>query len=138
MRCSAVCLLLVVVACGEMRSPSLSATVRADGLVAADLDHVTLWAFGPRRSDGIFVPCSVLVERQLAPDDSRLERLASVEVVVGGATSLGLDGVAPGQNRVVYVEGSTGGVVVANGCAEGVTVESGQTTSVEVTLYRVE
>jgi hypothetical protein len=130
---------LTLAACGDPAALELSATVHADALLKDEVKHLTLFAFGPQLADGKFLPCSILIERVLRPLDPSLEQLARTDVDFSDPATrkVTLDGVTPGPNRVVYVEASSGGVAVANGCTDGVTVDSGQITTVDVMLYRL-
>lgn len=130
---------LALAACGDGAVIELSATVHADALLKDEVKHLTLFAFGPQLSDGKFLPCSILIERVIRPLDPRLEQLARTDVDFSDPATrrVTLDGVTAGSNRVVYVEATASGVALANGCTDGVTVDAGQITTVDVMLYRL-
>jgi hypothetical protein len=130
---------LTLAACGDQATPGLATTVHVEALLKDEVKHLTLFAYGPQLTNGKFLPCSILLERTLTPVDPLLDQLARTDVDFSDPATrkVTLDGVSPGPNRVVYVEASAGGATLASGCTDGVTVESGQITTVDVMLYRL-
>jgi hypothetical protein len=129
---------LLLFACGEEARVSVRATVRLDAALADEVRSFSIYAFGSERSDGIQLTCTTLVPQEVMPDDSRLDLLDRVDVAwtPGGPLEATLDSVEAGTFRVIFVEAKDGtGAVIANGCTEWVTVESGETVTVEVPVY---
>ncbi len=135
----ALVLAMLLGACGEA-PVALVATVRFDGLLKDEIQSVSLYAFGPKRSDDIFLTCSTLLNQDMEPTDKRLESLGRVDVAFDdpdGREAVIKD-VEAGAGRLVFVQALDGADdVLGLGCEEDVLVEEGKTTTVDVTVYRL-
>jgi hypothetical protein len=130
---------MLLTGCGEA-PPTIVANVVMQGIMKDEVESLGLYAFGPMRSDGIFLTCTTLLGQQpISPDDKRIETLAHAEVSFDDATrTVGLSNVASGEGRLIYVEArDAAGGLVGNGCTEPVTIGEGATVPVEVTVLRI-
>lgn len=131
--------LVLVAACGDAAAPALGANIVLSGLLADEVTRLSVFAFGPKRSDDVYLTCSTLLPpAALEPDDPRLEQLARTDVDFAAAhrRDVVLDAVSAGPGRIVYVRALGAlGVRLGSGCEEGITVEDGATAYVEVTVY---
>jgi len=132
--------LVLAAACGDGMEARLSATVRVDGLLADDVASMSIFVLGPRRSDGIFLTCDTLMNRTVLPTDSKVDILVRQDIAFSepDGYSATLTGVESGENRFVYIDArDASDSVIANGCTDGVTVESGKAVSVDVDIYAI-
>jgi hypothetical protein len=130
----------LLAACGEPESAVVAATVRISALLQDEIKSLAFFALAPDRSDGVQLTCSTLMKKEIEPDDSRVEGLARVVILLADLQSqaVTLDGVSAGGNRLVYADGEgVAGTVIANGCTEYITVNSGETTTIELDLWRL-
>ena len=89
---------------------------------------------------GIQLTCGNLMQLKIQPDDPVVKGLSRVEIALADLTDseVTLDGVAPGDYRIVYAQAkNASGALIANGCTPDNTVASGETTTVEVEVYRL-
>ncbi|MBI5509120.1 MAG: hypothetical protein HY903_10235 [Deltaproteobacteria bacterium] len=130
--------LMLAVGCGDASPTAVAATVRLDALLKDQVRSLSVYVLGPRRTDGIFLTCSNLMDRAMAPDDSRVEALGGQDIAFTDPAGRALDiaNVEPGDNRLVYGEAfDAGGTAIANGCTDSVTVAAGSTVEVQLYLY---
>ena len=129
--------LIGLVACGDEPRASLDASVRVEGLVAADVSAMTLYVLGPRRRDDIILTCSNLLDAVVRPGDSKVVRLAHRVVDFTDSTQrkFTLGGIEAQDDVIVFVEATgVGNLVVGRGCEDGIKVSSDATTKVVVTV----
>ncbi len=130
---------LLLGACGEAPQLGLVTSIRVEGLMRDEVSTINIYVCGPKRSDGIFLPCSSLMIEQIEPTDERVELLAQKHIGLADSPDLShvTLSVAPGAGRVVYVEANgNNDLIVANDCKEGVTVDEGKSTPVEDIVLR--
>lgn len=130
---------LGLAACGEEEvSASVGARVTMDALLADEVSALHVYALGARRSDGIFVTCTALLNGVMQPDADTMPLLGTAEISFsGGASSSGrIEGLPAESGITVYVS-ATGAnqTVIGAGCMGNVTVESEKTTQVSVTVF---
>lgn len=131
---------LILAGCGGDAAPTISAHVRVDSLLADDVASLSIFVFEPWRTDDVMLTCGNLLERIVLPTDTKVKELAREDVTLSAlsGTTFVLDGVDAGTHRLVYVEAfDASEQLIANGCAEGVTVTSGKTVSVDVRVDRI-
>ena len=131
-------LCLFAAACGEPSATAFTATVRMDALLADEVQDLALHVFGPKRTDGVFLTCGNLMDRVIAPADTRLDSLGSLRVALADLTnqSVELDSISAGSYRILYGEATdASSTVLANGCTDRITVASGKTTEVPLDLF---
>jgi len=133
-------LALLASACGADDSPPavLGASVHMDALLAADTRTLSVFVFGPKRTDQKLLTCNNLQLMVLTSTDPRLEQLARVDIAFTdpAGREARLERVAAGTGRVVFAEAlGVNDTYLANGCVEGVSVGSGATVNVAVMMY---
>jgi hypothetical protein len=137
----ALALLLLLAGCGADGASFVVTDVRIDALLRDDVEALAVFALGPRRSDDILLTCSTLLPRAVEVTDERVDVLARADVVFSDpeGREVTLESVEAGDNRLVYVEADDAtGILIANGCTGGVTVESGKTVQVEVVVWPIQ
>ena len=64
---------MVLVACGAQPSIQLQAHVRVDAQLQDEVARFDVYAYGDKRSDGIYLTCPNLNDQLIRPGDSRLD-----------------------------------------------------------------
>ena len=131
-------LLVLLAGCGDVDVSAMAMEVRVDALLASEIASLSVFALGPRRSDNILLTCSTLMPRAIDPTDSRVDILARTDVVFDATTEVTLEKIEAGTGRIVYVGADdAAGTLIGNGCTENITVESGETMNVKLTVWGV-
>ncbi len=130
--------LVLVAACGAP-APELDLALRMDAALHDRVTALSLYVFGPKRSDDILVTCQSLMTDDVLAADPRLEVLASTRVTdFQDGSVIAVDGVASGPGRIVFVEVFDATETrIGAGCKESVEVPEGDSVDVEVTVYQL-
>jgi hypothetical protein len=132
-------LVLLVGACSPEAGPTLAASLHTSSTVSTvDVQSITLYLFGQRRTDGNTFGCTDLLQRAFNPRDQTLILIKTDSVIPGVFHSYDLDASA---GVVLYVEAYktpiAGGPVAAAGCSDVVVPSVGR-ASVVVDMFGVE
>jgi maltose-binding protein MalE len=133
--------LALTIGCGDPTEVGLAGTVRVDSLLADVVARMSIFVLGPWRSDDIQLTCDNLMFRVIRPTDSKVEILAREDIAFTDPEgySATLTDIEAGQNRIVYIDAhDAADAVIANGCTDTVTIESGKTAAVDVYVYCIE
>ena len=128
----------VVAGCGGEEATVFAASVRMDSLLASDVRALSVFVFGPMRTDGIAATCNDLMMQKIESTDPRLELLARADIDFSESAGreVRLEKVAAGEGRTLFVEArGLNDCYLANGC-DVVQLDSGAIVTPTITVYR--
>ena len=129
-------LLLLATACGTpFDGAGLTTTVHMDALLADQVSTLDIFVLSPERSDGVILTRDDLLSGAVLPTDQRVEIYGqkALNFLATPKRDTQLDGIPEGTGRIVFIAAyDSGGVLLARGCTDDITVEKDKTTAVEV------